>query len=98
MVDDAALSLLRGYILTEQHQLGTIVRLIAVAPSARKQGVGKALLETVKGPAATWIREENEASQALFRSMGWVEAEPPHNRRKREVWRYFKLDQRPNAQ
>lgn len=87
-VDDAALSLIRGFLLLETHQLGTIVRLIAVAPNARKQGVGRALLELVKAPAFTWIRDENEASQALFKSMGWVEAEPP---RKRKEWRYYKL-------
>lgn len=90
LVEDAAITLVRGFILTEHHQLGTVVRLIAVLPDARREGIGRLLLASVTGPAWTWIRETNEASQRLFSSMGWVEAEPP--RKRRGDWRYYRLD------
>lgn len=50
---------------------------ITVAPGSRGRGIGKRLLrkglERYAGPAEAWVKVENAASLAMFRSLGWVE-------------------------
>lgn len=89
-VDDASAGVIRGYVVTCSHPLGTIVRLIAVAPEFRGVGSAKALLATVPGPAFSWVRTGNTASLNLFAALRWRETDPPGRRRK--DWRYLTLD------
>lgn len=75
-VDDAGVGVVRGFLLTQRYDLGTIVRIIAVGAQFRRQGVGSGLLGKVKHPAGAWVRKENKASRGMFGKAGWVEAVP----------------------
>lgn len=88
LVEDAAITQVRGFLLTEHYGGTTVVRTIAVSPEARREGIGRLLLSSVNAPAWTWIRTENEASRGLFEAMGWREVDPP---RKRAAWTYYRL-------
>ena len=71
VVDDAGANLIRGFLVIQRYTSGTVVRLIAVDPQFRRQGVGKRLLARVKGPAGAAVREENAPSRAMFEKAGW---------------------------
>lgn len=73
-VDDAGIGVVRGFIILQKYEAGTIVRLIGTDSGCRKQGVGSALLSGAvdpRVPHGAWVRVENEASQQLFRKAGW---------------------------
>lgn len=88
LVEDAAITQVRGFLLTEHYGGTTVVRTVAVHPEARREGIGRLLLASVSAPAWTWIRTENAASRGLFEAMGWREVDPP---RKRVAWTYYRL-------
>lgn len=85
VVEDAGVGVIRGFLLTQTYAAGTMVRLIAVDPGARNQGIAKTLLSSLPDhQCGAWIRRENEASQRTFAAAGfkvatatWSEAKKP---------------------
>lgn len=75
-VDDAGLGAIRGFLLTQAIEQGTLVRMIGVERGYQRQGVGTGLLATVTGPAGAWVRDENVASRTLFTRAGFRTAVP----------------------
>ncbi len=86
-VESLGADCVRGFVLIERYRPGELVRLIAVAPSHRRQGVGRAMLGKIRAPASAWVRAENAASRAMFEGAGWGLATQP-TRREGE-WVYF---------
>ena len=93
-VEDAGAGCIRGFLLTHKYTGYSIIRLIAVDPKFRRQGVGRGLLAKVRGKAGAWVREENEASRTMFERAGWrvsvpkwTEAEKPQSHSGN--WIYF---------
>lgn len=88
-VDKLGPDCVRGFVLVEAFQGGQLVRLIAVSPSHRRQGVGRGLLAKLSArvEAGAWVRVENAASRGMFDAAGWTGATRP-SRRKGE-WVYF---------
>lgn len=68
-----------GYVLYEVHRCGIEVLRLAVAPAARRRGVGRALVERLLGKLngrpdralAAVVNESNLAAQLWFRALGF---------------------------
>lgn len=73
-----------GFVLYTWPPSGAEVRLIATRPDARKRGVGSALLAAAPDRCGAWVREQNAASQAMFRKAGWTREGPAGG------WYYFR--------
>lgn len=80
-VDSPGAGIVRGFLLAERYPTGVLARIVAVGAAFRRQGVGRRLLETIRGPASAWVRWENTPSQLLFESVGFVACNPPRKRR-----------------
>ena len=88
-VESPGVGVIRGYLLTESYQTGTLARLVAVDPDYQRQGVGRRLLAMVAAPGSAWVRTENVASRGLFTAAGWEMANDPPKRRRAGSWVYF---------
>ena len=99
-VEDAGIGVIRGFIVIQKYEAGTIVRLIGTGLGFRKQGVGLALLTALtdrKVPIGAWVRSENIASQKTFEKAGFKVAVPTWAEPKKPVrhtgdWVFFVKD------
>ena len=87
-VDAPGASILRGFLLTEKYPTGTLVRAVAVASEFRQQGVGRGLIEALRGPVSAWVRVENTASRMLFEGCGFAPSPAPR-KRNAASWCYY---------
>ena len=80
-----------GYVATElQHDQSLYIDFLGVDPSARRRGLGSALVTAAiqegLSRGATWVhlsvRESNDPARALYRSLGFVEDRVLHPHRK----------------
>lgn len=99
-VDDAGVGCVRGFLLTQKYAAGTVIRIIAVDPQFRRQGVGTGMLARVKGKAGAWVRVENAASRGMFERAGWVQSVPLWREAFKPAdhsgdWVYFAKEPRP---
>lgn len=71
-----------GYVLASAAGGVGEILIVGVAPSERRQGLGRALMEAAQQAwradgvteAFLEVRDDNEAAQALYRVLGWEDA------------------------
>lgn len=86
-VDSLGPSGVRGFVLIERYTEGDSVKIIAVHPGHRAQGIGRKLLAKAGKSAGAWVRAENKASRAMFTRDGWKIASK--TTKKPGEWVYF---------